>query len=205
MDKESEFFEELLKQQYGQEDLVKLKELSSSIEWAKGWPLNDVAFWNAEAFMWGHKISKEKRDLIASELGGLKGRNLDVGCGAYSYVKSVGFDFSSKMLQFNSQCSEKVVGDLEEGLPDSLGNFDSVTAVFVLNYLVELEIALNAIKKVLVYGGEFVVVLSGSGLNEWQKQKQVNDFSFDEWKEVLANVFVVEAYQKGKLWFFKCR
>ena len=115
IDSETDFFNGLIELQYGQEDLIEMKKLAQKVSWAKGWPVDNIAFWNAEAFMWQQKIEKEKRELIRRELVFLEsGNNLDLGCGSYSYIKSVGFDFSEKMLKFNDNCSEKVVGNLEE-------------------------------------------------------------------------------------------
>jgi len=122
MKEEAEFFAGLLEWNYGQKDFSKLKNLAQKVSWAQGWPEEKKAFWNAEAFMWQRKIAKEKRALIENELQSLSlssksGKNLDLGCGSYSYLLSVGFDFSAKMLQFNSRCTEKISGDLERKLP----------------------------------------------------------------------------------------
>jgi SAM-dependent methyltransferase len=204
IDHDTEFFKGLLELHYGVDVVDKLKKISYNVGWAHNWPENDMSFWNAEAFMWGYKIDKGVRKLIENELSSLKGKNLDVGCGSYSYIKSVGVDFSSKMLQFNDNCIEKIEYDLEKGLP-SLSGFDSVTAVFVLNYIRNLEVLLGSIKDVLVKGGVFVCVLYGKELNSWQKQKEVNSYDFDEWKGVLSRHFNVTCNQKEDLWFFRCR
>src|SRR3989338_7306111 len=92
-DPETEFLSGLIELQYGKNVEKELQQYSKKVPWAKGWPLDDKAFWNAEAFMWSRKISKEKRELIKQELEFLaQGKDLDLGCGAYSYVKSIGFD-----------------------------------------------------------------------------------------------------------------
>ena len=53
-----------------------------------------------------NKISKERRLLIEQELKFLfKGKNLDLGCGAYSYFPSVGFDLSEKSGKAQGQIS----------------------------------------------------------------------------------------------------
>ncbi len=100
---ETAFFQGLLELQYGRNVEKKLRALAGKIPWARGWPDNKQAFWNAEAFMWQRKIDWEKREMIEKELSFLKtGKNLDLGCGAYSYVPgSVGLDISSEMLQLN--------------------------------------------------------------------------------------------------------
>ena len=206
MNAETELLAGLIELQYGQEVEQKLRRVAVKVPWAKGWPANDTAFWNAEAFMWSRKIEKETRELIRNELEFLTGgRNLDVGCGAYSYIPSVGFDLSPKMLDFNDTCNEKVQGDLEKKLPFANGSFDSVTAIFVLNYVKKYEQLLSEIRRVLRPKGKFVMVLSGTRINEWQRQKEVNSFSVEKWKGILKKGgFMVGLYQKEGLWFLKC-
>ena len=204
IDPETEFFTEMMKLSYGEDVEKKLRALSSHVPWAKGWPENKKAFWNAEAFMWSRKITKEKRALIAEELAFLKGRNLDLGCGAYSYLPSTGFDLSEKMLQFNEQCYEKVIGDVEKSLPFADGSFDSVTAIFLLNYVVDYQQLLTELYRVLKNEGYAVVVLSLKKINDWQRQKEVHSFSSDMLAEqmVLAG-FQVHAQKKEDLLFVK--
>lgn len=211
LDPETEFFSRLIELQYGKKVEKKLKKVSSQVSWAKGWPKKDESFWNAEAFMWGRKISKEKREMIGKELNFLShgklsgGKNLDLGCGAYSYIPSAGLDFSEKMLQFNENCFEKVKGNLEERLPLGDKQFDSVTAVFVLNYVRNYGLLLSEIKRVMTKKGNFMMVLSGLEINPWQKQKEINSFSGKEWKEILEeNGFKVKFYEREEVWFFRC-
>ncbi len=205
-DPETEFLAGLIELQYGMDVENKLIPLSKNISWAKGWPENNVSFWNAEAFMWNRKISKDKRNLIHQELNILEGgNNLDLGCGSFSYVPSTGFDFSLKMLDFNDNCLNKVKGDLEEQLPFSNNEFDSVTAIFVLNYVNNYLELLQEVCRVLSKNGTFVMVLYSKNLNEWQKRKQVNSFSTNGWLGHLNKQFTVNFYEKDKLLFFKCK
>ena len=207
MDNETEFLSGLIELQYGQKVEEKLKKLSLNVPWAKGWPEDKKSFWNAEAFMWSRKINKEKRRIIEEELSCLSdGKNLDLGCGAFTYVKkSVGFDLSAKMLDFNDNCVEKVQGDMEGSLPFESGSFDSVTAVFVLNYVNNYQQLLSEIKRVLGKEGRFVMVLSSGQINDWQRQKEVNVFSFEKWVQVLEEKgFNVEFYENEGIWFFRC-
>lgn len=205
-DPETEFLCGLLELQYGLPVMEKLKHWSQIISWARGWPEDDVAFWNAEAFLWSHKIEKSVRRGITEELSLLSGgKNLDIGCGAYSYIPSVGFDMAEKMLQYNERCAEKVLGSLEEKLPFLDASFDSVTAVFVLNYVLRCKELLLEIRRVLSLKGCFVAVFSGKGVKEWQKQKEVRQKSFLEWRKVFEDAgFIVTAYEKEELWFFRC-
>ncbi len=206
MNPETAFFEGLLELQYGQNVQQKLKKLASKIPWAHGWPENKQAFWNAEAFMWSRKIEKETRALITQELQFLTtGKNLDVGCGAYSYIPSVGFDLSPQMLKLNDSCYEKVLGDVEQKLPFEDKSFDSVTAIFVLNYVQNYQQLLQEIKRVLKPKGRFTMVLSATKINEWQRQKEVNHFEGKRWKRIMEKEgFKVKLEQKGKLLFSKC-
>ena len=206
MDPETTFFEGLIELQYGKKVVNLLKPIAQKISWAKGWPEDDTAFLNAEAVMWGRKIDREKRNLIFKELRFLiGGKNLDLGCGGYSYIPSTGFDFSSEMLKQNEQCTSKVQGDLEKKLPFRVKEFDSITAVFVLNYVRNYNGLLQEVSRVLKPKGIFVMVLYSGELNDWQKQKEVNRFSVKKWKSILKEVgFKVNFYEKGKMWFFKC-
>ena len=150
IDAETEFFKGLIELQYGLNVEDKLGEISKNVSWARNWPEDKKSFWNAEAFMWNKKIDKEIRELIRGEVEFLSGgKNLDLGCGSYSYLKSVGFDISEKMLNFNDNCLEKVIGDLENDLPFFANNFDSVTAIFVLNYVENYTFLLQEVKRVL--------------------------------------------------------
>ncbi len=205
-DSETAFLEGLIELQYGVDTVQKLKPLAGKISWAKGWPQDVKAFWNAEAFMWGRKIDQEIRDIIARELRKLaKENNLDLGCGSYSYIPSTGFDLSQKMLDFNDNCVRKVLGDLEQELPFTSGEFNSVTAVFVLNYVKNYTGLLNEIVRVLKEGGVFMMVLSAQGINAWQAQKEVTSYLAVEWRGILANSgFNVTFYEKEKVWFFRC-
>ena len=206
-DAETLVFSGLIELQYGKDVEKELKIIAEDVSWAKGWPDNIISFWNAESFMWRHKISKEARNLIAGELSFLKGgKNLDVGCGAYSYLPSVGFDISEKMLLLNGHCTEKVRGDLEGALPFHDRSFDSVTAVFVLNYVSGYHQLLQEIKRILRPDGRFAAVLSANRINSWQRQKEVNCFAAEGWVSILKRAgFTVDFQVKEGLWFFRCK
>jgi len=204
-DAENEFLIGLLELQYGEPVEEKLKRLAFDVAWAKGWPVDMRAFWNGEAFMWRRKIDVRLRSVIANELSAFNtGRNLDLGCGAFSYVPSVGFDVAEKMLQFNDQCAEKVVGDLNVRLPFGGGCFDSVTAVFVLNYVENLAGLLCEVRRVLRESGRFMVVLYSGQVNSWQRQKEVRQLTLLEWREVFeGSGFVVQVWEREGLWFLE--
>ncbi len=205
-DPQTEFLQGLIELQYGRDVTAKLQPLTFQISWAAGWPANDIAFWNAEAFMWSHKIDKETRASIAHELSSLaNGKNLDLGCGAYSYLPSVGFDLSPKMLECNDQCDIKIVGDIEQPLPLTNASFDSVTAIFILNYIHNLPSLLREIKRILTPTGTFVAILSKHPINNWQQQKQVQKHNPLEWQTLLKQYFKATPKHNNNLLIWWCR
>lgn len=212
-DAETDFFCGLMKLAYGRKVEPKLRKIAQKISWARGWPKNKRAFWNAEAFMWGHKIEKQKRELIQKELNRLlrgknsikTSKNLDLGCGSYSYLPSVGFDISEKMLLLNENLTGRIGGDLEEKLPFADRSFDSATTIFVLNYVKNYPRLLFEIRRVLKPEGKFVAVLSATKINDWQRQKEVNDFPAGKWASALERArFKVNYYKKKGICFFQC-
>lgn len=205
---EMKFFLGLLELQYGQPVAEKLSVLARDVPWAKGWPEDNTAFWNAEAFLWERKISPEIRGIIVQELAFLApGRNLDLGCGAYSYVSgSVGVDISDLMLRRNDRCKEKIIHDLELPLPFSAHSFDSVTAVFLLNYLVHPEMLLQEVRRVLKPEGKCEVVLSARPVNAWQRQKELHSLRQEQWEELFRREgFQVSSFLISGLWFFQAK
>ncbi len=207
MELESRFFQGLIELQYGLDVEEKLKKIAPEITWAKGWPDDQEAFWNAESYMWGRKIEKEIRAAVAWELKFIAGgKNLDLGCGAYSYLPSVGFDLSPLMLKLNEQCYEKMQGDVEKKLPFPNTKFDSVTAVFLLNYVKNHRQLLAEVHRMLKPQGHFVMVLSAKGINAWQKRKEANALSPEEWTKMLKeNNFSVEHYERKEVLFWKAK
>lgn len=203
---EDQFLSALLELQYGLPVETKLKELSKKVSWAKGWPEKNESFWNAEAFMWQRKIDKKIREVIEKELDFLRpGKNLDLGCGSYSYIRSIGIDVSKKMLDFNDNLSERIVSDLEKPLPFTERSFDSVTAIFLLNYIHHYKRLLSEAHRVLKSGGYLVAVLSAKGINDWEKQKEINSFNSEEWKQTMSDFFETESYVKENLIFLRGR
>ena len=182
---EDQFIIGLLELQYDSSVSLQLKPLAKNISWAEGWPDNNKAFWNAEAFMWQRKIDSNIRQLITNELQLLQGNNLDLGCGSYSYIPSTGFDFSEKMLDFNENLIKKVQGNLEEPLSFQDSCFDSITAIFVLNYVKDYQQLFSEIERILKSEGTFVMILSANPVKDWQRQKEVHTMSKDEWMNLL--------------------
>ena len=108
----------LIDSQSKKELLQKAMKFANQIPEFKGWPHNDLAFWNAEAFMWRHKIDPELRDTIKHELVFRIGeKNLDLGAGNMTYTpNTVALDYSPEMLKL-SEAETKVEHDLEKPLP----------------------------------------------------------------------------------------
>ena len=132
-------------------------------------------------------------------------RILDIGSGSYSYLPSVAFDCSEKMLAFNDMAREKVRGELEETWPFTDASFDFVTAVFVLNYLDNLDFVFSEARRVLDNGGKFFVVLSATGVSELHQKHEKQQHDLAAWKRLLAEAFdSVESYEKEGVWFFVC-
>ncbi len=206
MDYETDLLSGLIELQHGEKVVDKLKKISKRVSWAKGWPENNPAFWSAEAYMWKWKIEKEKRELITNELKKVCSKNnLDLGAGAYSYISSTCFDFSDKALNLNDNCSKKVVGDLEKNIPFSSEEFNSVTAIFVLNYIDNFVNLLKEIGRVLKEKGTFVAVFGAKGINEWQAVKEKNHFNNLQWNHEFSTLgFKVKSFEKSGLWFFVC-
>jgi len=205
-DPETQFLSALIRLQYGEVADAEMLKIASKVSWAKDWPQNNQSFWNAEAFMWSHKVDKQKREFIAQQLKFLSGKkNLDLGCGSYSYLLSTGIDFSTKMLDFNENLTKKINADLEKKLPIAESSFQSATAIFLLNYIKNYALLLSEIHRILTSKGIFVMMLAANGINNWQRQKQVNDFSASAWKNILEEQgFKVHSEEKERLWIFKC-
>ncbi|MBI2151462.1 class I SAM-dependent methyltransferase [Candidatus Woesearchaeota archaeon] len=212
-DAETSFLIGMTKLHYGLKVEKQLKKLANKIDWAKGWPNDNKAFWEAEAFMWQYKINKEIRAIISKELSFLKNEknskyfnNLDLGCGAYSYLPSTGFDLSEKMLLLNENCSRKVQGDLEKNLPFKNKEFTSTTAVFVFNYIKNIDQLLAEIYRILQKDGLLIAILSDKKISSWPAQKVVNKLNIQRWKNLIQNKgFGVNIVKKSGLLIFRAQ
>lgn len=198
----------LLEFQHGAASLDTLKKSTLKVPWAKGFPESQEAFWNCEAFLWGRKIEHSKRDLIRKEMlrhCSLDSDILDIGSGSYCYLPSIAFDCSVKMLQMNDTVVQKILGDLTKKWSFEDDSFDFVTAIFVLNYLEDLEFIFSEVKRVLRNSGKFVVVLSATGVSELHQMHEKQQHCFTSWKNLFHAAFSsVELYEKEGLWFFVC-
>ena len=165
--------------------LIKInKKIASKVPLLKGWPENAFKFWDNEAAGWEQKISDKVRDGIKKELKDLKGLNLDIGSGSYAYVKnSVFLDLSFKMLKEID--GKKVLCKFKDRLPFKDNVFDSVTMIFVLNYLENLGLVFNEIKRVLKPKGKLVIVQPKCSTDDLYKFQEKKHYSVDDIKGYL--------------------
>lgn len=207
---EDKLLEQLLELQHGAINLSELTITANNVTWAKGYPNKKEAFWNCEAFMWQRKIDSNKRDLIKTELQKILGtkdiNNLDIGSGSFCYLPSVAFDCSKKMLNFNDSAIKKVQGDLEQNWPFDDNSFSSITAIFVVNYIENLNNLLSEVKRILKKEGKFIVVISAKGVSELHQKQEKHNLTKCQWEQVFMKKFdFVDSFEKEDLWFFVCK
>ncbi|MBW2977733.1 class I SAM-dependent methyltransferase [Candidatus Woesearchaeota archaeon] len=188
------------------ERLIKeAKKIADKIPSFKGWPEKPVKFWDIESLSWRTKIPVHVRLFIRKELlkriklGGL---NLSLGAGSYPYIEdSVLVDISSEMLKAVEPAvkfKRKLVYDLEKGnLPFKDSVFDTVTMVFVINYLKNLETVFKEIYSVLKKKGKVIIVQSGKLLEELYIRQEKKQYKADELKKLLEKIgFKVKVEKK---------
>ena len=121
-------------------------------------------------------------------------------------VSSMKMDISPKMLESNENAKEKILGDIEKKLPFNSNSFDSITAIFILNYVQNLSLVLEECKRVLKRSGKLVVALSGIGIHLRHKKHQKHNLNKEEWHSIFKeHGFVVEFLIEENIWFFVCR
>ncbi len=189
--------------------LQKAMNFAEKIPEFKGWPHDDVAFWNAEAFMWNTKIDKELREAIKHELVFRVGeKNLDLGAGNIVYTKdTVVLDYSPEMLKL-SDAKTKIQHNLEEPLPFAPEIFDSVTAVFVMSYIKNITGLIKEIYKVLKLGGKLTLVQPAE-VNDLYYLHVKNNYQEGDLRILLKREgFVTDSFSKivnnKKVTFFFC-
>ncbi len=118
-------------------------------------------FWNVKAHNWGRKVEQFFRRRIKDCIRNYAGKkHLSLGAGQLQYVKNqYVLDISPKMLAKN-KAKHKVVADLERKLPFEKQSFDSVDAVFVMNYIENLSQLVKEIRRILRKKGKVVMVNS---------------------------------------------
>ncbi len=161
--------------------IEKATKIADKIPELKGWPKDNKKFWDVEAYAWLGQIPKKIRELIKIELlkriplGGL---NLSLGSGSYPYIEdSVLLDLSRKMLKSVStiKFKSRIEYNLEKGkLPFRSRSFDTITMVFVIDYLKNLKSVLKEIKRILKKNGKLILVQSEKPINEVYRTQEVH-------------------------------
>jgi len=208
------FFQLMMEYPYTKDSESKKKILHKAMGFAEkipefcGWPHDDVAFWNAEAFMWQTKIDKELREEIKNELVFRIGKNnLDLGSGNIVYTPStISVDYAPEMLELNDN-PNKVKHNLEEPLPFDTESFDSVTSVFVFNYIKNINGLIKEIYRVLKVGGKLTIVQPDE-VNDLYYLHVKNDYGESGLRILLKKFFRVDSFVKEvnnkKVVFFFC-
>lgn len=203
---EREFFNTLLELNHTDREnqkqvILKAQNYAQQIPDYSKWPFDKQQFWNAEAICWRTRLSKEKRAVISNELSSLTGLNLDLGAGSHSYVKnSIAIDFSPEMLHLNNT-PHKVVADLEKPLTFHSEIFDSITAIFIFNYIKNAQQLIKEAKRVLQVGGQFIIAIADN-ISPLHQLHYQNNYGPDELKILLKNNnFIVDSYTKNNITF----
>jgi SAM-dependent methyltransferase len=160
--------------------LKQAKNIAKKIPDLKDWPKDPKTFWNIESYGWESRIPKEIREEIKKELSQLKGKNLSLGSGSHPYVaNSTLIDISEEMLK--NLKGKKVILDLNKAkLPFKNNTFDSVTMVFIVDYLKNLKQLIKEVKRVLNKDGKLIIINSKKPINEFyriQEHQHVTDFN----------------------------
>lgn len=182
--------------------MKKAKSLAQKIPEFKGWP-KAKKFWDVEALTWLIKIPKHIRQFIRMELlkkikpGSL---NLALGSGSYPYIKeSVLLDYSEKMLeQVAIKYKKKIIHDIQEiPWPFKNNSFDSITAVFIINYLKNLRQVFKEAKRVLKPKGKIIIIQSAKPLGEFYRTIESKQYKPEEIiKALKQNKFMTTLKEK---------
>jgi SAM-dependent methyltransferase len=171
------------------------KKIADKIPELNGWPSNPIKFWDIESIGWNNKITEKIRTGIKKELKELKGLNLDLGSGSYAYVKnSVFLDLSLQMLKEIKQ-KNKIQFKINKTLPFKFNSFDSVTMVFLLNYLENPKLIFKEVKRILKKHGKLIIVQPKYSTDDFYKFQEKHHYSLDEIKKYLKG-FKINSYEK---------
>ena len=182
-------------------DLIKkAKKIADKTPEYKGWPKDANKFWNVEAFGWDARIPEKIRKFIKKELRKrTKGKTIELGSGSCPYVsKSVLIDFSEEMLNNAPKAYKKIHSDLNKELPFKNSCFDSASAVFVVDYLDNLNKTLKEIKRILKKNGKLIIIQSKKPISDYY-HKHENKF----WKASELNRLLKSNNFKTKIDEFK--
>lgn len=155
---------------------VELKKIANKTESLKGWPEDKLVFWDVESFFWANRFNKLDREFILNKINKyISNNHLDIGCGALPVdSKCVCMDCSKDMLDMVK--NNKIVFDFDGNkFPFGNSKFESISALFVLNYIKNLNLLLSEISRVLTEDGKLIIVQSYMPINEFHRQKEVNN------------------------------
>jgi SAM-dependent methyltransferase len=212
MDIRERFFELFFKISFSKGEerkrLIKeAKKIADKIPEFKGWPEKTVKFWDVEAMSWKTKVPSFVRLFIRKELlkkVPFKKLNLALGSGSCPYIEdSVLVDFSSEMLKAvepSVKFRKKIVHDLDKGkLPFGNNSFDSVTMVFVVNYLGKIEKVLKEVFRILKKRGKLIIVQSAKMLDDWYVKKEKKQWKTEELSKLLKKIGFKVKVEKKKI------
>jgi SAM-dependent methyltransferase len=181
-----------------------LVDLAKNIDSLKGWPEDHEKFWDIEAPLWNKRVDDGMKAVIADFIKkNTSGRILSIGAGSTSYVDSVDMDISSEMLNWNPSL-QKVQADAL-ALPFKSDTFDSVIAVFVANYIQDMEFFISEITRVMKKDSSLIFVQAKS-LNPLHQLVENKRFSSEALAGLLRDRgFGVRQIEKEKLIFLRCK
>ena len=197
------FYQTLMELDYTQDESRREKRIEQATRYSdrvpnlNGWPDDLQAFWNGESFGWSKKIDTDVRQAITDDLAHLDGYNLDIGGGSMLYMPgSVVMDISEDMLTLNDAAS-KVHGSAEEPLPFERELFDSVTMIFLVGYIKNVEQLFHETHRVLKNGGKAVIIQSINPIFVLHRSHYQNGYELPELQILLQSIgFSVHAATK---------
>ena len=184
--------------------IKKAKTIADKIPALKGWPKKEK-FWDAESGSWIVKIPKHVRQFIRKELlkkirpGTL---NLSLGSGPYPYIKdSVLIDYSEKMLEnVLIKYKKKIIHDIQKiPWPFEDNQFDTITAVFIVNYLKNLKSIFKEARRILKPKGKIIIVQSAKQIGNFYQQAEKKQYKPEEIIKILKQLNFKTKLEKKKI------
>lgn len=200
-----EFMDKLKEVNYHKStDIASLLDISEKIDYLKDWPNNPEKFWNLEAPFWYRRIDENTKQAIIEELNkNISGKTLNIGSGSFPYIDSINLDISFEMLNWNPS-KNKIQADAL-ALPFKEDSFDSIIAVFVVNYIKDLNTFIKEIKRVLKKNSNLFLV-QGKSINPLHQLAENKLFSIAKFAGLLRNNgFSVRKIEKNNLIFLRCK
>jgi SAM-dependent methyltransferase len=189
---------------HGSKDVDGLKELAEKIDLLSDWPENQEKFWDLEAAFWYRRIDDTTKNMISKEIAeNTSGKILNIGSGSVPYTDSVNVDLSFEMLNWNPSIN-KVQADALS-LPFKDNSFDSAVALFVANYITDLDLFVSEIKRVLNKNSALIIV-QGRSIHPLHKLAENKYFSITSLAGLLRRYgFSVRQIEKENLIFLRCK